>query len=107
MCIQGWTREDREYLRLFLWRHGIIYEKLYDLSACTENVEYSLHLPDDIVCHPPWTTIGVTCLSVKCVITKCQTTNKSLCKTYADSVQQLYFVNTYLQGAEYLVTTVV
>ena len=52
---------------------------------------------------------------------KRQTTNKSLCKAH-DSAQQLYFVNTYLQGnssicahhknkvvmlAEYLVTTVV
>jgi len=28
-----------------------MYEELYGLSACTENVEYSLHMPDDIVCH--------------------------------------------------------
>ena len=28
-----------------------MYEELYGLSACTENVEYSLHMPDDIVRH--------------------------------------------------------
>jgi len=26
-----------------------MYEELYGYSACTENVKYSLHMPDDIV----------------------------------------------------------
>jgi len=50
MHIQGCTQEHCEYLPL-LWQHAVMYEGLYGLSACTENVEYSLHMPDDIVRH--------------------------------------------------------
>lgn len=27
------------------------YEELYGLTACTENVEYSLHMPEDVARH--------------------------------------------------------
>jgi len=50
MHFQGWTWEHCEYLRV-LWRHAVMYEELYGYSACTENVKYSLHMPDDIVRH--------------------------------------------------------
>ena len=99
MRIQGWTREDREYLRLLLWRHAIMYEELYGLSACTENVEYSLHMPDDIVRHSTLDNYWCYMYERQVRYYKRQTTNnKSLCKTYADRAQQLYFVNTYLQA---------
>ena len=70
MRIQGWTQEHCQYLRLLLWCHAIMYEELYGLSACTENVEYSLHMPDDILCHSSLDNYWcVTCMSVKYVIT--------------------------------------
>ena len=98
MRIQGWTLEHREYLRLLWWRHAIMYEELHGLSACTENVEYSLHLPDDIVRHSTLDNYWCSLYERQVCYYKRQTTNnKSLCKTYADHAQQLYFVNTYLQ----------
>ena len=97
MCIQGWTQEHCQYLRLLLWRHAIMYEELYGLSACIENVEYSLHMPDDILRHPTLDNYWCYLYERQVRYYKRQTTNKSLCKTYADHAQQLYFVNTYLQ----------
>lgn len=98
MRIQGWTQEHREYLWLLRWRHAIMHEELYGLSACTENVEYSLHMPDDIVRHSTLDNYWCFLYERQVRYYKHQTTNnKSLCKTYADRAQQLYFVNTYLQ----------
>ena len=46
-----WQTEHIEYLDSLLWRHAIEYEELYGLSACYENLEYSIHMPDDIKRH--------------------------------------------------------
>ena len=99
MRIQGWTREHCEYLRHLLWRHAVMYEELYGLSACTENVEYSLHMPDDIIRHSTLDNYWCYLYERQVRYYKRQTTNnKSLCKTYTDRAQQLCFVNAYLQA---------
>ena len=49
--IEGWTIGDVTHLKKLLWSHAIHFEHLYGTSACTENVEYSLHIPDDIRRH--------------------------------------------------------
>jgi len=99
--IQGWTLEHCEYLCNLLWWYAVMYKELYGLSACTENVEYSLHMPDDIVRHSTLDNYWCYLLLYEHQVHyyKCQTTNnKSLCKTYTDRVQQLHFVNAYLQA---------
>ena len=54
----GWQVEHISYLSDLLWKHGILYERLYGLTACTENVEYTMHLPEDIKRHIPLTITG-------------------------------------------------
>ncbi len=51
MRVEGWRAEDCELLEKLLWLHAISFEHLYSTSACTQNLEYSLHLPDDIRRH--------------------------------------------------------
>ena len=48
MPILGWNTDHCTYLEHLLWKHAIMYEELY---ACTENVEYSLHMPEDVQWH--------------------------------------------------------
>ena len=49
--IEGWTIGDVTHLKNLLWSHAIHFEHIYSTAACTENVEYSLHIPDDIRRH--------------------------------------------------------
>eukprot|EP00731_Ephydatia_muelleri_P006898 Em0003g1146a len=49
MRIEGWQPEHLDYFKKLLWKHAIMFEELYGLSSCTENLEYSLHMPEDIV----------------------------------------------------------
>ena len=43
MCIFGWSTDHCTYFEHLLWKHAIMYNELYGLAACTENVEYSSH----------------------------------------------------------------
>ena len=93
----GWQPEHITYLKDLLWLHAIEYEELYGLSACTENVEYSLHLPEDIVRHsiPDNYWCYVYERLVKCY--KRQTTNmKNVAKTFITRAAQVRFVTRYL-----------
>ena len=49
--INGWHRKHVELLKRLLWRHPILYEKIYGLQACSDNLEYSLHMVEDIPRH--------------------------------------------------------
>jgi len=49
--VDGWTSEHIELLRSLLWKHAILLEALHGITACTENVEVSLHMVDDIERH--------------------------------------------------------
>ena len=90
MRLQGWSPEHCEYLRHLLWRHAILYEEFYGLSACTENVEYTLHMPEDIVRHSTPDNYWCYLYERQVRYYKRQTTNmKSLCKTFADRAKQL------------------
>ena len=71
-----------------------MYERLYVLSACTESVEYSHHLPDDL--HRHSTPDNYWCYLYEQLVRhyKQQTTNqKQLCKTYSEC--QLQFIRDY------------
>jgi len=46
--IQGWSTEHLLFLNHLMWKHPILYKNLYGLDACTENVEYSTHMVEDI-----------------------------------------------------------
>ena len=79
--------------------NAIIYEELYGLAACTVNVEYSLHMPEDVQRHS--TPDNYWCFMYERLVRyyKRQTTNmKALCKTFADRASQLHFTNTYLEA---------
>lgn len=49
--IQGWSHDNRKMLKQLLWHHAVLYEELYGLPACSENLKYSLHMPEDIARH--------------------------------------------------------
>ena len=51
MRILGWITDHCTYLEHLLWKHAIMYKELYGLAACTENVEYSFHMPEDVRRH--------------------------------------------------------
>ena len=95
--IQGWFNEHTDMLNALLWRHAILYEELYGLSACTENVEYSLHMTDDIRRHGPLDNYWCFMYERKVKYYKRQTTNnKSMCKTFAEREARLQFTLGYL-----------
>ena len=48
---KGWRRADIEELRNVVWTHAINPEEYYGLNHCTENVEYSIHIVEDIIRH--------------------------------------------------------
>ena len=81
-----------------LWKHHIEYEHLYGLSACTENVEYSLHIPEDIERHSIPDNYWCYMYERQVKFYKQQSTNmRSLCKTFADRAAQLHFTKSYLE----------
>ena len=49
--IDGWTQHHIKVLHNLLWKHAIFLESLYGITSCTENVEYSLHMAEDIERH--------------------------------------------------------
>ena len=38
--IEGWHPEHHEYFKQLLWKHAILFEEVYGLASCTENLEY-------------------------------------------------------------------
>ena len=93
----GWQPEHVTYLKDLLWLHAIKYEELYGLSACTENVEYSLHMPEDISRHS--TPDNYWCYVYERLVKyyKRQTTNmRNVAKTFITRAAQLRFVTSYL-----------
>ena len=52
--INGWTKDHIELLECLLWKHAIQYESICGISPCTENVEYSLHMAEDVRWHNDW-----------------------------------------------------
>ena len=49
--INGWKHKHIILLKRLLWKHAIMYEHVYGKEACTENLEYSLHIVDDVKRH--------------------------------------------------------
>ena len=96
--VDGWTQEHTILLRSLLWKHAILLESLYGTKACTENVECSSHMTEDIKRHS--TLDNYWCFVYERLVKyyKGQTSNmKQLCKTFADRACQLRFVETYLE----------
>ena len=95
--IQGWCRDHRQMLKQLLWHHAVLYEELYGLSACSENLEYSLLMPEDITRHSTLDNYWCFVYERQVKYYKRQTTNmRSLCKTFADRAAQLQFVQVNL-----------
>ena len=44
----GWMEGHLKRLRKLIWSHAIKAEEFYGTSICTENIEYSVHMADDI-----------------------------------------------------------
>lgn len=96
--VVGWRQGNVQVLHKLLWKHAILYENLYSFEHCTENLECSLHIPDDILRHSSpdnyWCYIFERLVSFH----KQQKTNKkSFCKTLADRCHQLDFVELHLK----------
>ena len=81
--IEGWNEDHRIYFKQLLWSHAILYEELYGIKACTENVEYSLHMPEDVNRHSTLDNYWCYLYERQVKYYKQQTSNmKSLCKTF-------------------------
>lgn len=99
--IMGWEEEHLIYFKNLLWLHAIQYEQLYGFAACNENVEYSLHMPEDVQRHSTMDNYWCYLFERQVKYYKQQSSNmKSLCKTFADRACQLHFVNTFLSSDE-------
>ena len=82
--IQGWTKDDCSLFKKLLWCHAIQYEELYGLKACCENVEYSIHMPEDIQRHSLQDNYWCYLYERLVKYYKQQTSNMPfLCKTFA------------------------
>ena len=91
-----WQTGHITYLSKLLWKHAITYEELYGLSACTENLEYALHLPEDIRRHS--TPDNYWCYVYERLVKyyKRQTTNqKNIALTYITRAAHLQFASHY------------
>ena len=49
--LSGWSNVDVEALETLTWAHAVAAEEYYGLHICTENLEYSTHLCDDVKRH--------------------------------------------------------
>ena len=97
--IQGWSTEHQQFLSRLIWKHDILYESLYGLGACSENVEYSTHMVEDISRHSIPDNYWCYMYERQVKYYKWQTTNqKTLCKTFGDRSAQLHFVQTFLES---------
>ncbi len=47
----GWQNHHIAWLEKLLWSRAIRAEEFYGLQMCTENLEYSVHVAEDIRCH--------------------------------------------------------
>ena len=89
--IEGWHQEHCEYFRNLLWKHAILFEEIYGLASCTENVEYSLHMTEDIKRHSLLDNYWCYLYERQVKYYKHQTSNmKALCKSFADRVNLLH-----------------
>ena len=96
LLINGWRKHHIHLLKRMLWKHAILFESIYGLQACTPNLEYSVHMADDVARHS--TLDNYWCYVYERLVSfhKEQTTNqKHLCKTLANRIHQLDFVNLY------------
>ena len=83
--IEGWQTEHHDYFKKLLWLHAILFEELYGLSACTKNLEYSLHMTEDIHRHSLLDNYWCYLYERQVKYYKQQSSNmKLLCKTFAD-----------------------
>ena len=97
--IEGWNEEQQMYFKGLLWKHAILYENLYGIASCTENLEYSLHMPEDVRRHSMLDNYWCYLYEYQVKYYKQQTPNiKCLCKTFADRACQLRFISTYLSS---------
>ena len=95
--IEGWSPENVRHFKKLIWKHAIQFEEFYGLSACTENLEYSTHMPEDIEHFSTLDNYWCYVYERQVRYYKLQKTNqKYLCKTFADRASQLRFVNLYL-----------
>ena len=88
-------------LKSLLWKHAILFEETYGLQACTDYLEYSLHIVEDISRHSCpdnyWCYVFEQLVSSH----KDQTTNqKQICKTLSDRIHQLRFIDDHLSSCQ-------
>ena len=99
--IEGWHPEHHEYFKKLFWKHAILFEEVYGLSSCTENLEYSLHMPEDVKRHSLLDNYWCYLYERQVKYYKQQTSNmKCLCKSFADRANLLHFTSVLLSTHE-------
>ena len=48
MILKGWNKKHIELFKSLLWKHAILFEETCGVQACTDNLEYSLQIVEDI-----------------------------------------------------------
>lgn len=94
--IHGWEDGDIDKLESIIWAHNIKAEELYGATYCSENVEYSVHMPEVIKRHS--SPDNYSCEMFERIIRshKLQSTNsKTVEVTYAERENIRQFVNNY------------
>ena len=80
----GWENQHVERLEKLLWSHAIKAEECYGLPMCTENLEYSVHVAQDIKRHSSMDNYSCELYERAILRHKAQKHNaKGLEKTYA------------------------
>ena len=83
--IMGWEEHHINRLEKLLWSHAIRAEEYYGLEMCTENLEYSVHVSQDIRRHSSMNNYSCELYERAILSHKLQKHNaKGLEKTFAD-----------------------
>jgi hypothetical protein len=94
--VDGWTDEHIERLEKLLWVHAIRAEEFYGLAFCTENLEYSIHVGNEIRRHSSMDNYSCELFERAILTHKAQKHNaKGLEKTFATRENMRNFLSDY------------
>ena len=94
--VQGWSDEDIKTLDSLTWAHAIAAEEYYGLGICTENLEYSTHLSQDVKRHSSPDNYSCEVFERAIRTHKQQTHNaKGIEKTFAERENIRLFIRRY------------
>ena len=102
----GWSDDNIAALESLAWSHAISAEEYYGLSMCTENLEYSTHLAEDLKRHSSPDNYSCEIFERAIRVFKQQTNNaKGIEKTFAERENIRIFIRRYELTGPFQLTT--